>query len=234
MYHSSSELSRAEVHVHTKLVGSLVLISLCALPGGAAPKPSVPCKAYVIVIEQDELTVGLTMVGLNKPQLSWYKKHGDKGKYAGICPLNPAGDTQEAIEALPSQPPNRMNPALPVYAIVWGEHLVSQPYTYTYTTHEQANGTVSGTATDNNGNTTEVQGSTTTTVPVEHQTSGVKHYFVADGFLAVWNPSSNKGKGSFVPARPLHNHNRTIFTSASTSLLKDGLEQISSFEHLDL
>ncbi|MGH7744679.1 MAG: hypothetical protein ACREQ5_07675, partial [Candidatus Dormibacteria bacterium] len=62
--------------------------------------------------------------------------------------------------------------------------------------------------------------------------SGVKHYYVADGFLELWNSSAKAGEGAFVPIRPLHNHNRTIFTSASTSLLKDGLEQIAEREQL--
>lgn len=216
-------------HVSAKLFWSLAAVALCALPSGAKPKTTTPCKAYVIVVEHDEVTVGLTMVGLNKPQTSWYKKHGE-GRYAGFCPLNPPG--QEAVDALPSEPPNRINPALPVYAIIWGEHLVSQPYTYNYTTQEQSSGRVSGTITDNSGNSADVQGTTTTTVPVEHESSGVKHYYVADGFLELWNSSAKAGEGAFVPIRPLHNHNRTILTSASTSILKDGLEQIAEREQL--
>ncbi len=220
---------RRRSHVSARLFGSLVAVGLCALPSGAKPKPSTPCKAYVIVVEHDEVTVGLTMVGLNKPQTNWYKKNM-KGKYAGVCPLNPPG--QEAVDGLPSAPPNRVDPALPVYAIVWGEHLVSQPYTYSYTTQEQSSGRVSGTITDNGGNSADVQGTTTTTTPVEHESSGVKNYYVADGFLELWNSSAKAGDGAFVPIRPLHNHNRTIFTSASTSLLKDGLEQIAEREQL--
>ena len=215
-------------HVSARLFGSLVAVALCALPSGAKPKPSTPCKAYLIVVEHDEVTVGLTMVGLNKPQTNWYKKHGE-GKYAGICSLNPPG--QEATDALPSEPPNRVNPALPVYTIVWGEHLVSQPYTYNYTTHEQSSGSVRGTITDDSGNSADVQGTTTTTVPVEHEESSVKRYYVRP-ILELWNSSAKAGEGAFVPIRPLHNHNHTIFTSASTSLLKDGLEQIAERDQL--
>lgn len=211
----------------------LIVVGLFAVPCSAKPKSPAPCKAYVIVVEHDEVTVGLTMVGLNKPQSNWYKKHGDEGRYSGVCTLNPSGDSQEAVEAVPSQPPEGVDLALPVYAIVWGEHLVTQPYTYSYTTQEQSSGTVNGTITDNSGNTADVEGTTTTTVPVEHQRSGVKHYYLADGFLALWKASANQGKGAFVPIRPLHNHNHTVFTSASTSLFKDGLEQIAERQHLD-
>ena len=209
---------------------SLVAVLVCAFPSSAKPKQSAPCRAYVIVVEHDEGTVGLTMVGLNKPQQNWYKKNGMKGNYAGVCPLNP--NSQEAVDALPSQPPNGISPVLPVYSIVWGEHLVTQAYTYSYTTQQQSTGTVRGTITDNSGDSSNVQATTTTTVPVEHTGSGVKSYYLADGFLAVWKSSANQGKGAFVPISPLHNHNRTVFTSASTSLLKDGLEQIVEREQL--
>jgi|GEM_PF-6667228 len=218
-----------ESHVTAKLFGFLVAVALFALPSGAKPKPSTSCKAYVIVVEHDEVTVGLTMVGLNKPQANWYKKHGER-KYAGVCSLNPP--RQEAVDELPSKPPNRANPVLPVYAIVWGEHLVREPYTYSYTTQEQSSGSISGTITDDSGNSADVEGTTTTTVPVEHEDYAVKHYYVADGFLELWNSSAKAGKGAFVPIQPLHNHNRTILTSAATSILKDGLEQIAEREQL--
>ena len=220
------------VHMKAKFLTPIFLVVICAAPGKAGPKPTTPCRVYVVIVEHDEVTVGLTMVGLNKPQSSWYKKHGNKGKYAGVCPLNPPGNSQEAVQALPSQRPSEIDPSLPVYAIVWGEHLVSQPYVYSYTTQETSSGTVSGTVTDNSGNTANVQGTTTTTTPVEHQTSGIKRYYLADGFLTVWNPSANQGKGAFAPVGPLHNHNHFVFTSASTSLLKDGLEQVAEREHL--
>jgi hypothetical protein len=218
--------------MRTRFFVALAAAGLCALPGSARPKPSASCRAYVIVMEHDEVTVGLSMIGLNKPQLSWYKKHGDKGKYAGVCPLNPPGSGQQAVDALPLNPPKGMNSALPTYAIVWGEHLVSQPYTYGYTTGQHSTGTYNGTITDDSGNTANVHGTTTTTVPVQHNQSGVKRYYVADGILLIWKSSANGGKGDFVSIRPLHNQNRTILTSASTSLLKDGFEQIADMNKL--
>jgi len=117
-----------------------------------------------------------------------------------------------------------------LYAVVWGEHLVSEPYIYSYQTTEQVNGNVSGTITDQNGDTSTVSGTTSTSVPVSQTSSGTKHYYVADGWLAIWEHKTNESKGNFVPIAPLHNHNRTVLTSASTSLLKDAMEQISQRE----
>jgi hypothetical protein len=174
---------------------------------------------YFQVAEHDEVTVGLTMAGLNKPQNSWYQKDGDRDKFAGICYVSKSSEAP-ADAAL--------------YAIVWGEHLMSRPYSYTYQTTETVNGNVSGTVTDNEGNTAQVYGNTSTEVPVQHTESGVSSFYVADGWLAVWNRTadgpSGKGTGNFEPIAPLHNHNRTKFTSASTSLLKDAMEQIMQRE----
>jgi hypothetical protein len=117
---------------------------------------------------------------------------------------------------------------------VWGEHLESRPYTYNYQTTETETGTVSGTVTDNEGNTTNVEGTTTEDVPVQHTVSGESRYYVADGWLAVWDRSAKDGKGDFVPVAALHNRNITKFTSASTSLLKDAMAQIRNRENKDL
>lgn len=49
------------------------------------------------------------------------------------------------------------------------------------------------------------------------------HYaWSASGVLNRWD----YGKKDFIPVMPLHNTNRTILTSSSTSLLKDGLKEI--------
>jgi hypothetical protein len=51
------------------------------------------------------------------------------------------------------------------------------------------------------------------------------HYaWSANGTLSRWD----KIKQDFVAVAPIHSTNRTIFTSASTSLLKDGLKEIES------
>lgn len=194
---------------------TLLLASLAV----AKPKPAGPCVVYFAAAEHDEITVGLTMQGLNKPQNSWYRKHGDRDKLAGICYVARVSDAPAGA---------------PLYVVIWGEHLMSRPYTYTYHTTETVTGSVNGTVTDNQGNTADVSGTTTTDVPVEHRSSGVSRFYVADGWLAVWDASADgpggKGKGNFVPIAPLHNHNLTKFTSASTSLLKDAMDQISQRE----
>lgn len=49
------------------------------------------------------------------------------------------------------------------------------------------------------------------------------HYsWSANGILSRWDES----KKDFVPLAPIHSTNRTIFSSSSTSLLKDGLKEI--------
>jgi len=181
----------------------------------AKPKSPAPCVVYFSVAEHDEVTVGITMNWLNKPQSSWYGKHGDRDKLAGICYVAKSSDAPVGA---------------PLYAVIWGEHLQSRPYTYTYQTTETQSGTVNGTVTDDEGNTAQVYGTTTTDVPIQHTVSGESSYYLADGWLAVWDGTAGGGKGDFVPVAPLHNHNMTKFTSASTSLLKDAMEQIRNRE----
>jgi len=197
-----------------KLLTTLVAAALLASPAAAKHKEPASCAVYFSAVEKDEITVGLSMAGLNKPQSSWYEKHGDRDKLAGICYAKVADAPAGA----------------PLYLIVWGEHLASRPYTYTYQTTETVSGNVSGTVTDTEGNTSQVYGTTTTDVPVQHNVSGVSTFYVADGWLAVWDQAVKDGKGDFVPIAPLHNHNLTKFTSASTSLLKDAMEQIQERE----
>ena len=174
-----------------------------------------PCIVYFSVVENDEVSVRHSVLGMNKPQTSWYKMHGDRDKYAGICYVEDGA---------------RAPAEAPLYAIVWGEHLVSEPYVYSYQTAVRVDGDVNATATDQNGNTSAVSGTNSTGAPVSHRSSGTKKYYVADGWLAVWNSKTKEGKGSFVPIGPLQNHNHTDLSSASTSLLKEAMEQIRQRE----
>ena len=49
------------------------------------------------------------------------------------------------------------------------------------------------------------------------------HYaWSSNGVLSRWSDEKN----DFVPIGPIHNRNKTIFSSSSTSLLKDALKQI--------
>lgn len=179
----------------------------------AKNKERAPCVVYFAVVENDEVTVHLSMVGLNKAQSSWYEKHGDRDKFAGICYVAKASDAP--AHAL-------------LYAVVWGEHSLSQPYTWTSESTRQ----VTGTVTDDNGN----RGTVTMDVPVTRTDSGTVNYRTADGWLAVWDQKAKEGKGDFVPVAPLHSHTATwwpgvaALQSGSSSLLKDAMEQIRERE----
>jgi len=204
----------------------LLLITLSAgifVEAQTSPNSSPPptCKAYFTVLETDEVTVGLPMLGLNAPQLSWYSKHGNTGKLAGICYWDLTGNRSQLslAEFISREKSGSLQePDAPLYIITWGESLVSQPYSHTYQTQETSQVNV----TDQNGNTS----SGTVTVPVTHTHSGTKRYYVAAGTLQRWDKKTQ----AFIPVGPLHNHNRTVFTSASTSLLKDGLDAVRKAE----
>ncbi len=192
------------------LVGALLLCT----PAAAKRKEPNQCVVFFSVVENDATTVGLSITALNEPQSNWYKKHGNRGKLTGICYSKTADSPGGA----------------PLYLIAWGEHLVSEPYTYTYKTTETETSNTNGTVYDSDGDSSQVQGTTTTDVPVYHTQSGVKRYYVADGRLSIWDDTTDDGKGSFVPFAPLHNHNRSVFTSASTSLLKNAIQIIRERE----
>jgi hypothetical protein len=199
------------------------LTSLTASAQGQAEAKPAPCKAYFTVLETDEVTVGLPMLGLNKPQLNWYKKHGNEAKFAGICywDLTGGNKTQLSLAEFISKEKSGAVQApadAPFYVITWGESLVTKPYVGSYETQEQRQVTV----TDQNGNTS----TGTATTPVTHTYSGTKRYYVADGILQRWDEKTQ----NLIPVLPIHNHNRTVFTSASTSLLKSGLEALKKAE----
>jgi len=200
--------------MNPKAIGSLAALLLVVGKIDANEQPT-PCIVYFSVVENDEVSVRRSLLGMNNPQSSWYKKHGERDKYAGICYV--ADGARAPAEA-------------PLYAIVWGEHLVTEPYVYSYQTAVRVDGDVNATVTDQNGNTSTVSGTNSNGVPVGHTSSGTKNYYVADGWLAAWNPKTNEGKGSFVPIASLQNHNNTDLSSASTSLLKDAMEQIRQRE----
>jgi hypothetical protein len=165
---------------------------------------SSPCAVYFSVVENDQASAHHSILKMNQPQSGWYEKYRAQ-KYAGIC----------YVENGASVPADQ-----PLYAILWGEHSSSDPYTYSY----EATAPVRG-----NGNAGSVSGATSGSASVSDSNSGTKHS-VADGWLAVWTIQTSEGKGSFVPIGPLHSRNRNDVTSASTSMLEDALEQISKRE----
>jgi len=197
-----------------KPIGCLATLLLAVGQIEANEQPA-PCVVYFSVLENDEVTVHRSVLKMNELQSGWYEKYGNRDKYAGICYVE-NGAQAPADE--------------PLYAIVWGEHLMSEPYTYSYEATARVNSDVNATRTDQNGNTSTASSTTSTSSPANRTNSGTKEYYVVDGWLAVWNPQTSEGKGSFVPVAPLHNHNRMDLTSASTSLLRDAMEQISQRE----
>jgi PEGA domain len=207
------------VRGHPTLTISLGFVIILAAGSSAytQSKPAAACRAYFTTLETDQVTVGVPMLGLNKPQREWYDKHGAKGEYAGICYWDPRSDeSQIALAKVVSD--GKFNnidiPDAPLYLIGWGESLKSAQYQGSYQTQEQSRVTV----TDDSGNSA----SGTVTTPVTHNYSGTKYWYDAGGTLSTWDSGSQK----FVTLSPLHNHNRTVVTSASTSLLKDAMDQI--------
>jgi PDZ domain/PEGA domain len=166
------------------------------------------CAVYFSVVENDEASVHRSILKMNEPQSTWYEKYGNRDKYAGICYVENGA---------------RVPVDEPLYVIVWGEHPASEPYAYSYEATAAARGDV--------GNTTG-QNSKANTVSGIHTMSNseTKKHSVADGWLAVWNIATSENQGRFVPVGPLRSRGRGDLNSASASLLKDAIEQISQRE----
>jgi hypothetical protein len=105
-------------------------IMLLCIPGmaGAGSKNEAPCKVFFVMVEQDEVTVNLKMVGLNKQQSNWYKKDGNQKEYAGVCiaQASQSGE-QVALESGSEEYINRTVGDSPLYLIAWEEHKVFVP-----------------------------------------------------------------------------------------------------------
>jgi PDZ domain-containing protein/PEGA domain-containing protein len=194
-----------------KPIGCLAILLLVAGKIEANEQPS-SCAVYFSVLKNDQAPVHLLLWKMNEPQRSWYEKYGNRDRYAGICYLengaSPPGDE-------------------PLYAIVWGEHLADEPYTYSYEATAHAGSDVNPTTAGQNG-------ASSASAPVNNSSSETKKHYVVDGWLAVWNLQTSGSKGSFVPIGPLHSHSRTDVTSTSLSLLKEAMEQISQREKVRL
>jgi hypothetical protein len=176
-----------------KAIGCLVALLLVVGKIEASEKPA-PCVVYFSVLENDAVSSAVSVSRMNKPQNSWYEKHGDREKYAGICYAeNASGASMDA----------------PLYAIVWGVHSANEPYSFSYQTTPPVKGN-SGAA---------------------NADTGANKDYVADGWLAVWDPKANGGKGTFVSVAPLEIQNHTDLNTASTALLIAAMEQISQREN---
>jgi len=162
------------------------------------------CVVYFTVVQNDEVPVHRSILKMNEAQSSWYEKYGNQDKYAGICYVE-NGARAPADE--------------PLYVILWGEHLASEPYNYSYEATAPARGDVNATV---SGTSTSATGS--------QSSAETKQHSVADGWLAVWTIQTSKSKGSFVPITALHSHSRAEVPAASTAMLKDAMEKISQRE----
>ncbi len=106
---------------------SLLLVSIAGV-AGAGSKDTAPCRVYFVAVEQDEVTVNLKMVGLNKPQNDWYRKNGNQKEFAGVCLVN-ANETGErvALESGSEEHISRIVGDSPLYLVSWEEHRVFVP-----------------------------------------------------------------------------------------------------------
>ena len=122
---------------------SLLLFGIAGV-AGAGSKDKAPCKGFFVAVEQDEVTVNLKMVGLNKPQNDWYRKYGDQKEFAGVCLVN-ANETGERVpyESASEEYMSRIVGDSPLYLILWEEHRVFVPDAQGGHYAFSANGTVS-------------------------------------------------------------------------------------------
>jgi hypothetical protein len=133
-----------------KVAAVILLLVGCAGVLIGKPKDQAPCKVSFVMVEQDEMTGNLTMVGLNKQQSRWYKKEGNQKDYAGVCTVdaNESGE-QTALESGSEEYINRTVGDSPLYLVAWEEHRVFVPDTkgghYAYS----ATGTLSKWRSDN-------------------------------------------------------------------------------------
>ena len=102
--------------------------ALGAVPCVAArPKQSNICKVYFTVVEHDEQTSNLNMVGLTAPQKSWWEKHGPKDS-PGLCFIsgNASGERVTTESADETYIEKTVGSA-PLYSISWEEHRLFVP-----------------------------------------------------------------------------------------------------------
>ncbi len=182
-------LPRMGIIAPMRIICFLALAGTLAGPAAiytfAKEEPEKPCKVYFTVIEHDEQTSNLNMIGLNGPQREWFAKHGAK-EAPNICLVNGNATGQRVtVETGDEGYIQKTVGELPFYSISWEEHRVFVP---------------------------------------DHD--GGHMAYTASGILSIWKKSANAGNGDFVPISPIHSTNHTIFSSSSTSLLKDALKEI--------
>lgn len=111
------------------------LAMLCAaalvtsyVPAFAKTDPAA-CRSYLVMVEQDQVTVNMQMTGLNGPQREWYSKDGDRKEYSGVCYLD-ADSTGRRVPievATQSGYMDKEAESSPLYVVFWEEHSVLVP-----------------------------------------------------------------------------------------------------------
>jgi hypothetical protein len=108
-------------------VSSLLLVCITGV-AGAGSKDKAPCKAFFVAVEQDEVTVNLKMVGLNRPQNDWYTKNGNQKEFAGVCLVNASKSGERVpLESSSEELISNAVGDFPLYLISWEEHRVFVP-----------------------------------------------------------------------------------------------------------
>lgn len=80
-----------------------------------------------MVVEHDEQTSNLNMVGLNRPQQEWYDKHGAK-EAPGFCLVNGnATGMRVTVENSDEKYIQSVVGTAPLYSIAWEQHQVFIP-----------------------------------------------------------------------------------------------------------
>jgi hypothetical protein len=96
----------------------------CLGPATATAKDNhvTACKVYFMVVEHDEETSNLNMVGLNHPQRDWYEKHGAKDA-PGLCLVNGnAAGARVTVENVDENFVQKTVGNAQLYSIAWEEH----------------------------------------------------------------------------------------------------------------
>ncbi len=110
-----------------------VVISICAgilfapQASFAKNKPHQDCKVYFTIVERDEQTSNLNMIGLNRPQQEWYEKSGVK-EMPELCLVNgDATGMRITVESIDEKYAESIVGTRPFYSIMWEEHQIYVP-----------------------------------------------------------------------------------------------------------
>ena len=93
----------------------------------AKNNPQQECKVYFTIVEHDEETSNLNMVGLNHSQQEWFEKNREK-EAPGICLVNgDATGMRVTLESSDEKYAEQIVGTKPFYSIAWEEHQIYVP-----------------------------------------------------------------------------------------------------------